>query len=383
MASLLGPQQELSPQSIVLVGDTAPGDPGRDAVLTATLRSLPGAADITLVSPDPIGTARRHGWPAIAATDVRGVVRSVRRATAVVLSGNALLGARSGRRGRPTLKHLHGLLSVAAFAHANRASVLSVGLATADLNSPVARGLAREFVRRADLTVFRDEDSARTAVRAGAPAPVRVGADPAWTLVGEAPSAGGVSADQSADVVVLLSCSELSEPRARETIRLVSALAARGLRIRIEDWNRAPFADQGMLRRFTTAASSVHVGAPLDDLTEVVESLAGTRLVITGRVHGQIAAAAAGVPCLSVEQESGQRALAERLGQASRPLTGPRGQLLDAALNALSGAPADQAAIKSEAAAAQASLDLLRLMLGVGDSTGVAVDGLRLEGGLS
>lgn len=383
MVSLLGPKHELSPQSIVLVGDTAPGDPGRDAVLTATLRSLPSAADITLVSPDPTGTARRHGRPAIAATDVRNVLRAVRRAAAVVLSGDTLLGARRGRRGRPTLKHLHGLLSIATLAHANRASVLSVGLATADLDSPVARALARGFVRRADLTVFRDEDSARTAVRAGAAAPVRVGADPAWTLVNEAPGVAGVSADESADVVVLASCSELSEARAREAIRLVSELAARGLRIRIEDWNRTPFVDEAILRRFTTAAPSVHVGAPPDDLTEVVESLVGTRLVVTGRVHGQIAAAAAGVPCLSLEQESGQRALAERLGQASQPLTGPPGQLLDAALDALGGAPADQAAMKSEAAAAQASLDLLRLMLGVGDVTGAAVDGLRLEGGFS
>jgi polysaccharide pyruvyl transferase WcaK-like protein len=383
MATTFGPQHELSPQSIVLVGDTAPADPGRDAVLTAVLRSLPSAADITLVSPDPARTARRHGRPAIAATDMRGVLRSVRRAGAVVLSGDTLLGARRERRGRLTLKHLQGLLSIAAFAHANRASVLSVGLATADLTSPAARALARGFIRRADLTVFRDEDSARTIVRAGAPAPVRVGADPAWTLVDEARDVGLANADESADVVVLLSCVELPGPLAQKTIRLVSDLAACGLRIRIENWNHAALGDQVLLRRFTASAPAVRVGAPAEDLPKAVAALAGARLVVTGRVHGQIAAAAAGVPCLSLEQESGQHALAEHLGQASQPLSASSGELLDAALNALSGAPADEAAMKSEAAAAHASLDLLRLMLGVGDISGAAVDGLRLEGVLS
>ena len=43
--------------------------------------------------------------------------------------------------------------------------------------------LARSIVRAADLLILRDEESAVHLAEFGAPTPVRVGADPAWTLL--------------------------------------------------------------------------------------------------------------------------------------------------------------------------------------------------------
>ena len=59
-----------------------------------------------------------------------------------------------------------------------------VGVGADDLPGREARPLARWLVRHTDLLVLRDEESAAVLAAAGAPTPFRVGADPAWTLLG-------------------------------------------------------------------------------------------------------------------------------------------------------------------------------------------------------
>jgi polysaccharide pyruvyl transferase WcaK-like protein len=57
-----------------------------------------------------------------------------------------------------------------------------VGVGAGDLAGAAAPRLARLVVHAADLLILRDDESAALLAEAGAPVPMRVGADAAWTL---------------------------------------------------------------------------------------------------------------------------------------------------------------------------------------------------------
>src|SRR5262249_2831118 len=72
--------------------------------------------------------------------------------------------------------------ALAAVTRALRKPFALVGVGAAPLRTRSARALARSIVRAADLLILRDEESAEHLAAAGAPTPIRVGADAAWTL---------------------------------------------------------------------------------------------------------------------------------------------------------------------------------------------------------
>ena len=72
---------------------------------------------------------------------------------------------------------------------AMRKPLALVGVGAGALPGRSARTLTRAIVRRADLLVLRDEESAGVLADAGAPTPFRVGADAAWTTARRARAA--------------------------------------------------------------------------------------------------------------------------------------------------------------------------------------------------
>jgi polysaccharide pyruvyl transferase WcaK-like protein len=97
------------------------------------------------------------------------------------------------------------------------------------------------------------------------------------------------------------------------------------------------------------------------------------------RFHAQVAAAAAGSPCLSLVHEAKQSSLASRLGQPSTSAITTAGSITAAVRSALEHPGPTPAAVKSEITAAHSGFDLLRLMTGRGGPSVESIGGLRLE----
>ena len=166
-------------------------NPGDEALLSAFVGSLP-EQDVVATSVDPLHTETVHGVPAVQSRDVRAVARRVMRADGVVLADGTIFKTLHPASGRPPIGRALGAGPDARYV-AQRAPLAAVGVGVGSLHVDRARALARGVVRRCDLLVLRDEESADLLARADAPAPFRVGADPAWTLVDPpgAPSAQG------------------------------------------------------------------------------------------------------------------------------------------------------------------------------------------------
>jgi polysaccharide pyruvyl transferase WcaK-like protein len=359
------------PPAALLAGCFGAREPGVDATLQAFVTALNGA-DLTIASSDPRRTIAQHAVPAVPASPIRRLLPSAGRVDAVVFAGSSPFHPTAGTAGIG----LRRAVALASVARSNRTSVLLSGVGATLLRSRANRMLARDLARLADLLVVRDETAALALVDAGVPKPVRVGADPVWTVVGPRPG------DRPrGDTVVVVPGPALDTPAtAARLSAAVGRLADAGLRVRIDPWQVAAEQDDtDRARRLAAGRSGITIADAPDGFGEAVDRLADAALVISLRVHGQVAAAAAGVPCLSVTAEPEQPALAARLGQPWVGVSGPAGELAAAALGALEGGSANEAAVKSEIVAAHSELDLLRLMLGVGEVGATAIDGLRLE----
>src|SRR5919197_621127 len=168
--------------SVLLAGAFGQRNPGDEALLAAFVRALDGW-DVLATSAEPLATAAQHGVTALPAARPVAVARALARADAVVFAGGTTFKLLKPASGRPRHDLLARGLAAAALARAARKPLALVGVGVGDLRTRRARALARAVVRRADLLVLRDEESATLLAEAGAPAPFRVGADPAWTLL--------------------------------------------------------------------------------------------------------------------------------------------------------------------------------------------------------
>ena len=166
---------------VLLAGAFGQGNPGDEALLTAFVDALPGA-ELLATSSAPEETEARHGLPALARHDVRALARALRAADAVVFAGGTIFKRLHPSSGRPPLALLARGAALAGAVKAQRKLLAIVGAGAGPLDGRVAPRLARSMVRAADLLVLRDDESAARLAAAGAPAPMRVGADAAWTL---------------------------------------------------------------------------------------------------------------------------------------------------------------------------------------------------------
>jgi polysaccharide pyruvyl transferase WcaK-like protein len=253
-----------------------------------------------------------------------------------------------------------------------------VGLGVGTLQGNRARALARGIVRRCDLLVLRDEESAALLARAGAPAPFRVGADPAWTLVEPpaGPTAGGDA------VIVALSHLAGGAGLARRLARVLEPVVRAGLRVRLQPWQVIRGAPDDLdLARMVAGRldGDVQIVPPPAGLDDARDLFAGARLVVALRFHALTAAAAAGVPFVAVAHEAKLAGLGRRLGQPVVPPAGPPEAIARTILRAVDHPPPSRAAIERETRLAGGQMALLRVVLSGGRSDeAAAVGGLEL-----
>ncbi|HEU4977900.1 MAG TPA: polysaccharide pyruvyl transferase family protein [Solirubrobacteraceae bacterium] len=367
---------------VLLAGAFGQRNPGDEALLAAFVDAL---RDTPLVatSSDPLATEAAHGVEAVHSRDAWRVARTVARASAVVFAGGTVFKTLHPNSGRRPLALLHSALGVAAGTQATGAPLALVGVGATHLAGRRARALAAMVVRRAGLLVLRDEESARLLASAGAPAPFRVGADPAWTAIAP-PPADGWRGDAA---IVALSSLAGGPALPRRLARVLAPLQRAGLRVRLQPWQvLGTAADdlalaRALARELPDRAEIVPPPATLEDAADL---FTGARVVVALRFHALLAAAAAGVPAVAYAHEVKLAALARRLGQR---VVGPAGdpdaigaEIAAAARDGL--APAPRAAIERERERAGEGMALLRLLLSGGhDDDPARVSGLELVPG--
>jgi polysaccharide pyruvyl transferase WcaK-like protein len=368
--------------NVLLAGAFGQGNPGDEALLGAFVRALPGAA-LAATSSAPAATGREHGIAAVARHDPVAMLRAVRAADAVVFAGGTIFKRLHPSCGRPPLALLARAATLALALKALRRPLALVGVGAGDLRSEPARRLARVIVRAADLLILRDEESADRLAAAGAPAPIRVGADAAWTLPLPPPRRDG-----RADGPIVVALSHLAgggDLPGRLAAGLVP-LARAGLPLALQPWDRSG-ADEALARAVAAAVDGaasrpepVALLAPPADLPAACTVFAGARLVVGLRYHALVAAASAGTPFLAFAHEPKLAAAARRLGQPQVPADASSFALTAAVRDALDIEAAAPAAVGRERERAEAAFRLLRVLLAGGrtDEAG-AVDGLDLR----
>jgi polysaccharide pyruvyl transferase CsaB len=347
--------------SVLLVGAFGQGNPGDEALCAAFVTAL-GAADVVVASGDPGATARRHGVRAIADSPA-AVARELRRCDAVVVGGGTVFKTlRRSTSRRPTSLLRNACLLTAA-AKATGKHVAFVGVGAGDLHGRLARALARSLVRRVDLLVLRDEESASALAAVGAPAPFWIGADPAWVLQPDVMDRSGTPAARDGVTVAL--SHHAGDDRLFTALAAAIAPLGEHQQIRLQPWQAGDVEIAARLRsRLGSDATIVEAPADLDAATA---TFAGDRLVVALRFHALVAAARAGTPFLAVAHEPKLAGLSRRLDQASVPVHAGAEVFAAALARALDAEPPSATAVAGEVAAAEHTMQLLRLLLDRGE----------------
>ncbi len=99
-----------------------------------------------------------------------------------------------------------------------------------------------------------------------------------------------------------------------------------------------------------------------------VQSMVGSRVVVSFRLHAVVAAAAAGVPAVAVTHETKLGAMARRLAQGAAPVDFEPATLASLVTQAMLAPGPAPAIIKEQIALAEESFRLLRVLLAGGRS---------------
>jgi polysaccharide pyruvyl transferase WcaK-like protein len=349
----------------LLVGAFGQANPGDEALCEAFTRALHGT-DITIATRTPALTALRYEVPTIGIAPT-AVLRSVRDTDLVVAGGGTVFKQLHPSTGRHRNALLRSTAALVGLAHARGAAVALVGVGAGAIAGREARSLVRWIVRHSDLIVLRDEESAAVLTEAGAPTPFRVGADPAWTLLG-APEPRPVHGVGAGSITVAVS--HLAG-EAELVARLGDALRpfADSHPIRLEPWQ----SDEAMRDHAVAQALCARIGPgaevvpPPADLRAARDAYRADRLVVAMRFHALVAAGAAGTTALAIAHEPKLGGLARRLDQPSAPPHASTDVLRRAIGEALHHAPATAATIAGEIAHADEGMDLMRLLLARGE----------------
>jgi len=350
---------------IVLAGAFGQRNPGDDALLDAFLDALDGHEVVATSAGPPPADGRCE---VVAPGDPAAVMRRVRAADAVVFAGGTIFKELRPATGRPPLDLLARALAMGFGTRALGKPLALVGVGAAPLPSRRGRLLARRLVSQASLLVLRDEESAQVLVDAGAPAPFRIGADAAWTIVdaGAAPSA-----ERGDHVVVALSHDAGDAGLADELAATLVPVLAAGREVVLQPWQvgRVGRRDDIDLARAVNArlGGTARIDVPPADLGEARAVLAEAGLVVAQRFHALVAATAVGTPAIAYAHEPKLAGLARRLGQPTLAPGVDPGRLGAEIVAAADAArPPRAAAVRAEVAAAEEGFRLLRLVLAGG-----------------
>jgi polysaccharide pyruvyl transferase WcaK-like protein len=366
---------------VLLAGAFGQGNPGDEALLRSFAQALPGAA-LTATSSAPAATAREHGIAAVARHDVIAMLQAMRAADAVVFAGGTVFKRLHPSCGRRPLALLARAAAMAVAVKALRRPLALVGVGVGDLHGSAAPRLARVIVRAADLLILRDDESAARLAAAGAPAPVRVGADATWVLPLSPPRA-----DARGPVVVALSHLAGGHDLADRLAAALDPLVRDGLPLVLQPWERTGADDalaHAVAARLDGAGNArlapVVVLPPPDDLADACADFAEARLVVGLRFHSLIAAAAASTPFLAFVHEPKLAAAARRLDQPRVSAEAPPAAITAAVRAALGAPPAAPEAVARERERAEDAFRLLRVLLAGGRTEEAdAIHGLALR----
>jgi polysaccharide pyruvyl transferase CsaB len=366
--------------TVLLAGAFGQRNPGDEALLDAFLRTLPEWR-VVVTSSEPAMTTATHNCEAVHSQQPDAVGRALLSADAVVFAGGTVFKTLHQSSGRPAHGLLRRALLLAATARLTGKPVALVGVGVGSLPDAQARWLARALVRRSDLLVLRDEESAHALAAVGAPVPFRVGADPAWTLLDGPPNP--TSAQQRDTVVVALSIFAGGDDLADRLATALRPIVDSGARVELQPWqgSDAEGGDGGLARAIAARLGSrVGISAPPIDLEDARNQMTGARLAVCLRFHAVVAAAAAGTPLVAIAHEPKLAGLARRLHQPNVPITAAPAEIAATILGGLDVEPSSPAAVRVEIARAAESLRLLRLVLTRGAAYElVGFDGLSLE----
>lgn len=166
------------PVRVVVAGYYGFGNVGDEAVLAATLPALreriPGV-DITVLSGDPVQTARLH---AVRAVSRSAAARVLTGADLFLFGGGSLL--QDVTSARSALYYL-GLLGIATLL-ARRTMIFAQGIGP--LRRRWLRRAAAALLNRVDVVTVRDDDARAAAQDLGVHRPVHVVADPVFAMPG-------------------------------------------------------------------------------------------------------------------------------------------------------------------------------------------------------
>ena len=362
--------------TVLLAGAFGQRNPDDEAVLDAFMAALP-EWQIVATSRQPALTAATHRCAAVQDRDLRVLGRALLGADAVVVGGGTVFASPHPSAGRHPRDPLTWALRLATGGQATGKPVAMLGVGADPLSDARARRLARVLVRRADLLVLRDEESAHALSAAGAPTPFRVGADPAWILVDESPTV-----QERENVVVVLSDPIEEGNLADRLAAAFGPLVASGVKVELQPWqdSHATAGGPGLASAIATRLGGrVQVAAPAADLSDARIRLTGARLVVCLCSYAMMAAAAAGTPFVALAHEHKHVGLARRLQQPAIPITSDPARITEEILRGLGGRAASPAAVRAEIARAAEGFRLLRLLLTGGASSELdTFDGLSL-----
>jgi polysaccharide pyruvyl transferase WcaK-like protein len=357
---------------ILLAGAYGQHNPGDEALLAAFLEALDGY-EVVVTSQDPVTTEHLHGVAAMtpAASNVAEWLRHGRH---LVVGGGTIFKTLHPSTGRRANSLLVRTLALTKAARARGITVSLVGVGAGRLPSARARRLARAIATDADLLVLRDEESASVLASAGVPTPVRVGADPAWTLF-DAPldhltlrrEPHGPARNGS--VLVALSHHAGGDDL---DARLTDALAATRsvTQIDLQPWQ---VDEAGLDHHLARAVHDrlaerrpdlrVTIIDPPADLHQAAASCARYDVLLGMRFHALVAAAATGTPFVAVAHEPKLAGLATRFDQRWVPPHASGAVIAHAVDRGAEQTVPDRGAARIEAAKASEAFRLLRLVL--------------------
>jgi polysaccharide pyruvyl transferase WcaK-like protein len=351
----------------LLLGAFGQRSPGDDALGEAFGAALPGWRTLRATCTP---ARLRNGDGTHATVDVGSppaAARALGSSDALVVAGGTVFNTLP--RGRRPLSLLQRALAMLGAARVLGKPRAMVGVGAGVLDSAMSRRLSRALVHQTDLLVLRDEESADVLAAAGATTPFRVGADAAWTLLEPPPheprAPGG-------PIVVALSAlaGDASLPA-----RLAAALAPlieAGHDVRLQPWQVTGKGVDDLA--FAEAVSERLPGrlpllAAPADLREARGLFAEAGLVVGLRFHALVAAAAAGTRFVALAHEPKHAALARRFGQRAVGTGEASAALTRAILDAFERPAPSRATVQSQIEAAQAGLQLLRVLLAAGDAS--------------
>jgi polysaccharide pyruvyl transferase WcaK-like protein len=356
--------------TVLLAGAPGHQSPDHEAMLAALRGALPDWQIVTT-----------GGGPASGAVEARArrsLGRTVLNADAVVFVGGTLFTTLRPSTARSPHDLLARALLLAGGGRAAGKPVAMVGVAADQLPDARARWLARALVRRADLLVLCDEESAHALATAGAPIPFRVGADPVWTLVDHAPVTGG----NRDGVVVALDHLRGDANLADRLAGALGPLVDAGVTVQLLPWQGGDRAagSSGLASAVATRLTGrVEMGVPPTSLLDAWTRIAGARLAVCLSSHAMIAAAAGGTPFVAIAHQLKLIGLARRLQQPAAPLTADPALIAGKLLSGLDAQPASPYAVHAEIARAAEGFRLLRLLLTHGTLAELdSLDGLSL-----